>query len=877
MMMNLSPMMKQYFEIKNQYKDYILFFRLGDFYEMFFDDAKIVSKELEITLTGRECGQKERAPMCGVPCQSYESYVNKLISKGYKVAICEQLSDPKETKGIVTRDVVRVITPGTLIETNMLKDEQNNFIASIYVDETNDVGVCFCDISTGEVFLTDISHQDKHKERKLINELSSFSPSEILTNCDFSKIEIVKRFIKTKLSCLVNIDNEADLKLDEAKDAVLRYFKKQSLRELGFSDENLCSVKSLANLIKYLIFTYKSDVHNISYLNFYLDSQYMLLDVSAKKNLEITENIRTQEKKKSLLGVLDKTKTPMGRRMIRKYLEQPLINSTLINKRLDAVDELVNNSIMRMSLTEIFSGIFDMERLLTKIVFKTISPRELQSFKYTIGNIPKIKEVLSSCQSDLLIELNKDIDILDDLYKLIDDALMESPPALLKDGEVIKDGFNIQVDEYRDILKNSKKYISKIEEDEKAKTGIKTLKIRYNKVFGYYIEISKSFINSAPARYIRKQTLANCERYIIEELKVIEDKILQATDRVTNLEIKIYNKIIESIADNILRIHKTATAISNIDVFCSFANVSVKNDYSKPVVDNSNIIKITDGRHPIVESILNSALFVSNSTDINPDVNKVSIITGPNMAGKSTYMRQVALIVLMAQIGCFVPAKFAHIGVVDGIFTRIGASDDLSSGRSTFMVEMTEIAYILKNMTSRSLIILDEIGRGTSTYDGMSIAEAIAESIACDEHKGGKTLFATHYHELARLPEKFSNIKNYSVAVKKNGDEITFLHRIVPTSADKSYGIEVSMLAGIPESVINRAKEILHDLESCGGNLQDLHDSSQVIRRPISDLQNDANKSRLVIEELLKIDPEVLSPLEALNCVYQLKKLVSDC
>ena len=904
-MTNLSPMMRQYFEIKKQYKDYILFFRLGDFYEMFFDDAKIVSKELELTLTGRDCGQKERAPMCGVPYHSHESYVNRLINKGFKVAICEQMSDPKETKGIVQREVVRVITPGTLIDSNMLSDEQNNFIASVFADEKNNsFGVCFCDVSTGEVFITDINNQisnpadnkitnktgnknkdnNKNVERKLINELSSFSPAEILTNSNFSNFEIIKKFIKTKLSCLINIVHDEDLNLDfeKSEKIILKYFKKESLSQLGFSKNNLSSVKSLAILINYLIFTHKSDINNISCLNFYLDSQYMALDISAKKNLEITENLKSQDKKKSLLGVLDKTKTPMGKRMIRKYLEQPLLNTAMINKRLDAVEELVSSSLLRMSLTETFAGIFDIERLLTKIIFKTILPRELQSFKYTLGNLPKIKELLASCHSDLLFKLNQEIDVLSDIYKLIDEALVESPPALLKDGEVIKDGFNFQIDEYRDILKNSKNYISKIEEQEKNKTGIKTLKIRYNKVFGYYIEISKSAAQSAPEHYIRKQTLANCERYIIEELKEIEYKILEASTKAISLETKIYDKIIESVADNILRIHKTATAISNIDVLCSLANVSVKNNYCKPIVDNSDIIKIENGRHPIVESMLTSTPFVSNSTEIVPESNKVSIITGPNMSGKSTYMRQVALIVIMAQMGCFVPATSAHIGVVDGIFTRIGASDDLSSGQSTFMVEMTEIAYILKNMTSKSLVILDEIGRGTSTYDGMSIAEAIAQHIALDQ-SGGKTLFATHYHELAKLPEKFSNIKNYSICVKKNGDDITFLHRIVPTSADKSYGLEVSKLAGVPEKIIAKAKEILFELESQKNNLTNLNSNhcapdDSVVTSNSAEFEKSqkSNKSNLIISELEKIDPEVLSPLEALNQIYKFKKIISE-
>ena len=864
-MTNLSPMMRQYFEIKDKYKDYILFFRLGDFYEMFFDDARLASKELELTLTGRDCGQDERAPMCGVPYHSYESYVSKLINKGYKVAICEQLEDPNEVRGLVKRDVVRVITPGTIIESNMLDDDKNNFLSSIYIED-NCFGVCFCDVSTGEIFITDIKDSEQDKERRLINELSSFTPCEIITNSHFLNLNKLKKFTETKLSCLINIIDDINFDMDDAKNNIFEYFKKENISNLGFSDDRSPSIRALGAIIRYLKFTYKSLVNNISSLNFYLDSQYMSLDLAAKRNLEISENIRTKEKKKSLLGILDKTKTPMGRRMIKKYLEQPLINAAIINQRLDSVEELVNNSIMRMSLTESFSGIFDIERLLTKIIFKTISPRELLSFKYTIGNISKIKKVLSESTSTLLIKLMNEIDLLEDVYKLIDDSINDSPPALLKDGDVIKSGFNVVVDEYRDILKNSQNYISKIEAKEKTKTGIKTLKIKYNKVLGYYVEVSKSFINKVPDSYIRRQTLANCERYIIEELKEIEEKILQASERVIRLESEIYDKVINSIVDHMLRVQKTASAISKIDVLCSFANVSVKNNYIKPVVDNSDVIKIKDGRHPIVESILQDTPFVANDTQIDLKSNKISIITGPNMAGKSTYMRQVALIVLMSHVGCFVPASFAHIGVVDGIFTRIGASDDLSSGQSTFMVEMTEIAYILKNMTSKSLVILDEIGRGTSTYDGMSVAEAIVEYISSDDLHGGKTLFATHYHELAEMPNKFSNMKNYSVAVKKNGDDITFLHRIVPKSTDKSYGLEVSKLAGIPDNIINRAKEILSELESkkVDKQLPDL----KIDTAPI-----DVDKSNLLMKELSEIDPEVLSPLEALNCLYKLKSI----
>ena len=864
-MANLSPMMKQYFEIKEKYKDYILFFRVGDFYEMFFDDAKLVSKELELTLTGKECGLDERAPMCGIPYHSYESYMVKLINKGFKVAICEQM-DSTDFKGIVRRDVVRVVTPGTIVEGNLLHDDKNNFIAALYIGQ-KDFGVCFCDVSTGEIFITDIIGNEEGQERKLINELSSFLPCEIIANQQLSKLSQVKRFVNTKLECLVNLVSDDFDEVNEIK-KILSYFGKKSLEDLGFDNCDLNSVKALSILIKYLKFTYKSSVNNISYLNFYKNSQYMALDLSAKKNLEITENIKTKDKRKSLLGVLDKTKTPMGKRMIKKFLDQPLINIVNINKRLDAVEELYNNSIMRMSLTEAFSGIFDIERLLTKIIFQSINPRELQSFKFTIGNIKNVKEALKDSKSSLLQQLCSDIDLLEDIYTLINDSINDSPPVLVRDGEIIKDGYNIKIDEYRSILKNSQKYISKIESKERENTAIKNLKVGYNKVFGYYIEVSKSFLSKVPEYYIRKQTLANCERYIIEELKDIEYKILQASEKVVALEGELYQQIISSIADHIMRIQRTAVAISNLDVLCSFANVSVKNNYVKPVIDNSDVINIKNGRHPIVESILQETPFVSNNTSIDLNSNKISIITGPNMAGKSTYMRQVALIVIMAQIGCFVPATSAHIGVVDGIYTRIGSSDDLSSGQSTFMIEMNEIAYILKNMTCKSLVILDELGRGTSTYDGMSIAQAIIEYIASDISKGGKTLFATHYHELAKMQSNFNNIKNYSVAVKKNGEDIVFLHRIIPDSCDKSYGLEVSKLAGIPSEIITRAREILNQLES--NKLINVENNlSQANSREVVD----EDISNSVLNELSKIDPDVLSPLEALNCVFKLKLL----
>ncbi len=805
----LSPMMQQYFDIKKRYPDQILFFRLGDFYEMFFDDAKLASKELEITLTGRDCGQEERAPMCGVPYHSCESYIARLIKKGYKVAVCEQLEDPKNAKGVVKRDVIRVITPGTVVENSMLDEGANNYIASIMLNEKS-AGICFCDVSTGELYATELLCGADYQN--LINEIGRFAPCEILVNSNVIKIQTVNDFLKNKLNCAVNVVDDDFYKQNNKTDVISSQFSGYSVRQLGI--ENMKEVQnSLFALLEYLYETQKTGVDRITQITLYSDDQYMHLDMYAKRNLELVETLRNKEKKGSLLWVLDKTKTAMGKRLMRSYIENPLTNPTSINKRLNAVQELYDSFMMRTELRELLDGFFDIERIMTRIIFGNANPREMRSMGAALKKLPEIKSYLEKAKSRYLNDVYCETDTLEDVSSMIENAIVDNPPVSLKDGGFIKDGYDSDLDELRDIVKNTKRYISDIEQAEKEKTGIKTLKIGYNRVFGYYIEISKSAAANAPDTYIRKQTLSNCERFITEELKILEEKLLGANEKILDLEQNIYSKIRKYISEQLIRIQSTAHAVAKLDVYLSFAHVSVENSYVCPKVVFSDDIIIKGGRHPVVEQLLTSSQFVSNDTVLNCSKNQIAVITGPNMAGKSTYMRQTALIVLMAQIGCFVPADSVEMGVVDGIFTRVGASDDLASGESTFMVEMNEVASILKNATSRSLLILDEIGRGTSTFDGMSIAQAVIEHIANKRKLGAKTLFATHYHELTSLENNFDNIKNFNIAVKKRGHDITFLRKIVPGGTDDSYGIEVSKLAGIPDSIIKRAFEILHSIE----------------------------------------------------------------
>lgn len=871
-MAKLSPMMEQYMSIKQQHQDQILFFRLGDFYEMFFEDAKIASKELELTLTGRDCGQDERAPMCGIPYHSCEAYIERLIKKGYKVAICEQTEDPALAKGLVKRDVIRVITPGTIIETSMLEEGSNNYIASLYC-QPDGYGLCFADISTGELQATQMTQ--KPSEEKIINELARFNPSELIFNPPFLSCKSIGDFVKNKLTCSANLLEETNEGYQNSESLILEHFHVESLEKLSLEDKPYCRM-AVSSMLSYLRETQKTGLERLLSIQFYTESQYMNLDLIARRNLELTQTMRSGEKRGSLLWVLDQTKTAMGKRMIKSFLEQPLNNPATINKRLNAVEELFKDSILRQELIYGLNGVFDLDRLMTKVVYGNATPRDLKALQGTTEKIPALKKLLQSVQSQYLNEIYTNLDPMEDVCARLRQAICDDPPLSVKDGGVIKEGFSAELDELRNLVGHTKEYIAKIEAREKESTGIRTLKIGYNRVFGYYLEVSKSFMNEVPETYIRKQTLANCERYITQELKQLEDKILSAGDRILRLEAALFDDVRKFTAEQLTRMQSTSNAVARLDVFCSLAAVAVSNRYVRPEVDLSDEIKIQDGRHPVVEEILREVPFVANDTSLNCADRQIAVITGPNMAGKSTYMRQTALIVLMAQLGSFVPASAAKIGVVDGVFTRVGASDDLTSGQSTFMVEMNEVAHILKNATKKSLLILDEIGRGTSTFDGMSIARAVLEYIADKRKLGAKTLFATHYHELTDLESVFDSVKNYNIAVKKNGDDITFLRRIVPGGADDSYGIEVSKLAGIPEEVISRAHEILSQLEN--GELISLPQSEKKKKRqetPESiQLSFGAPSDSALRERLNRVDINALTPIEALNILYELKGMM---
>ena len=865
-MAKLSPMMEQYFRIKAQHKDHILFYRLGDFYEMFYDDAILASRELELTLTGRDCGQEERAPMCGVPYHSCENYIARLIKKGYKVAICEQMEDPRLAKGVVKREVIRVVTPGTLVETSMLDEGQNNFIASI-CDEGGEVGLAVADISTGEIHTVQFADPDGVK---LKNELSRFAPREIVFDPGFLDRREMGDFIKNRLACCAQCLPEEQYALAPAEEAVLRQFAKASLSELSLDTRPL-AVRAIGGLLQYLTETQMTGVDRLVSLDLYSENQFMNLDMTARRNLELTETMRTGEKKGSLLWVLDRTRTAMGKRLLRQYVEQPLMSPAAIGRRLDAVDELCRNTILRDEVRERLGSIYDLERLMTKIVFGNCTPRDVRTFGAAVRGLPALRELLGGVGSRFLREIHNDIDPLADITDRIDAALMEDPPVTLKDGFVIRDGYNGELDEIRSLVTNSKDVLAGIEARERERTGIKNLRIGYNKVFGYYIEVTKSFLSQVPADYIRKQTLTGAERFITEELKDLENRILNANERMLTLEAELFRELREFIAGHLFRIQRTASAVARLDVFASFAEVAVQNDYVRPMVDVSGMLRIEDGRHPVVEQLIEGGQFVANSLYLDRNENTVAIITGPNMAGKSTYMRQCALIVLMAQIGCFVPARSASIGLVDGIYTRVGASDDLSTGQSTFMVEMTEVAEILKSATRDSLLILDEIGRGTSTYDGMSIARAVIEYIANKKKLGAKTLFATHYHELTVLEDSLTGVKNFNIACRKRGEDIIFLRKIVPGGADESYGIEVSKLAGIPDEIIRRAFQILKALEK-GAPVAERR--SRQSRAEEGQLSFAPFEKSLVEAELEKLDVDSLSPREALQRIYELKAML---
>lgn len=868
-MAELSPMMKQYFEIKEKNKDSILFFRLGDFYEMFFDDAKLASRELDLTLTGRDCGQKERAPMCGVPFHSCESYIARLVQKGYKVAICEQTEDPAKAKGLVKRDIIRVITPGTVIESGMLDEGKNNFISSAFMANKK-IGLSFCDISTGELFITEISGEDLQDQ--LQDQLISYNPREILIGGEIVNFKTLPNFIKEKLSASVEMLTDDEFGYSICLDAMKNQFKENDVNSIKDKKE---MVSSVGALLSYLKVTQITGYERINTFEVYNENQYMNLDYNTRRNLELTRTMMNKEKKGSLIWLLDKTKTAMGKRLLRYWLEHPLLNIGTILNRQSAIADLVDDTVQRLEITESLIGIFDIERLMTKIVYGNANARELRSLCGAFENLPQIKNLISKFDSSLMRKLTEDIDTLEDIHQLIDTAIEEEPPFSVREGGLIKEGYNKELDAVRSDMNNSTSLLAQIELEQKEKTGIPKLKVGYNRVFGYYIEVTNSYKDKVPEEYIRKQTLTNCERYITQELKDLEGRILGAKDRSFGMEYAIFDEIRKVVANNLDRIEKTAKAIATLDVLTSLANVASDNNYTRPEVNQSSKIILKDSRHPVVEALLSGAPFVPNDVTLDNDSNRVAIITGPNMAGKSTYMRQVALIVLMAQMGSFVPASYAEIGVVDSIFTRVGASDDLASGQSTFMVEMNEVANIVKKATKNSLLILDEIGRGTSTYDGMSIARAVLEFVADRKKLGAKALFATHYHELTVMENLLDGVKNYNIAVKKRGDDITFLRRIIPGGADDSYGIEVAKLAGLPDWIIKRAKEILKELTS--GKTDDKETFANISpHNNEDDMQLNLldTASNAVTDKLKSVDVNTLTPIEAMNLLYELKNMI---
>ena len=860
----LTPMQRQYHAIKENNKDCILFFRLGDFYEMFDEDARIASSELDLTLTTRDRSKpkEEQTPMCGVPYHSVDAYIARLVQKGYKVAICEQMTDPATTKGLVERDITRIVTPGTVTESCMLVENKNNYYACLFGGEK--FGLAFCDISTGAFYATCCADAPT-----AVSELGRFAPAEVLRYGVGVEEDIFNDCLMRRLNCCVNEGAADQFDLD-ASEAILQQHFGQSLAQLGIANlpETILACGTLLNTLLRL---QKNDLAHIRTLEYYTTGKFMELDLDARRNLELTETMRSKEKKGSLLWVLDKTHTAMGARMLRSWIEKPLLDPLQIDRRQTAVEELVQSTIVRGELIEALKDVSDLERVQTRIVTGTVNCRDLLGFARGLRALPYVKEQLSKCDSQLLRKLNETIDPLTDCADYIENTIVDEPPITVREGGIIRPGANSDADRLRDIMNGGKDTIIAIETAEREKTGIRTLKVSFNRVFGYYIEVSKSFIDQVPAHYIRKQTLANCERYITPELKELEDQVLGAKDRLTALEYQIFTQLREYLAQQAARVQLTANAVAAADTLCSLASVAVQRGYCRPQISLGNEISITDGRHPVVEVMLKDTLFVPNDTHLGAADNQVSIITGPNMAGKSTYMRQVALIVLMAQIGSFVPARAAKIGLVDRVFTRIGASDDLASGQSTFMVEMAEVASILKYATSKSLLILDEIGRGTSTYDGMSIARAVLEYAANPKKLGAKTLFATHYHELSSMEDKLPNVKNYNIAVKKRGDQMIFLRKIVPGATDDSYGIEVAKLAGIPAAVISRARQILDELESGQGVSPVVVAASQ----PEDQMSMLDIRSQQVCDALERISVETLTPIEAMNELYKLKKMLN--
>ena len=864
----MTPMMEQYFEIKEKYKDYLLFYRLGDFYEMFFDDAIVASRALELTLTGRDCGEAERAPMCGVPFHAVDTYIGRLIEQGFKIAICEQMEDPAQAKGIVKRDVIRVITPGTVIESNLLSDKKNNYLCSLYLGEF-EYGVCFCDVSTAEIYATSFS--GANMDARLLNELGTYAPAEVISNLGASKFSEIAEFIKSRLGSMLTDSQISRFEFDACLERVESQFE-STLREDDTNDKAL--VCAVGAMLDYVRDTQKKDIDYINKLNVYSDGQYLEMDVNTRRNLELTESMRAKEKKGTLLWVLDKTRSSLGARLLRKWVEHPLITSSAIVKRQNAVEELYNNFMLREQVSELLDNVLDLERLITKIVYGSANAKDLRAVASTVAILPELKSLLSSCTSDEMQRIYRELDTLEDICDLICRSIKEEPPFSVREGGMIKDGFDARVDEFRAIVEHGDEWREQIAEREREETGIKNLKVGYNKVFGFYIEVTRSQYELVPDRYIRKQTLANCERFITEELKEMEAKVLGASDKLCSLEYELFCDIRATVADNSVRIQKTAALLAETDVYYSLATVAAKNRYIRPEITSTDEIDIRDGRHPVVEQFVKDSYFVPNDTKLNMTGERLMLITGPNMAGKSTYMRQVALIVLMAQMGSFVPAAEATVGIVDKIFTRVGASDDLASGQSTFMLEMNEVAYILKNATRKSLIIYDEVGRGTSTFDGMSIARAIVEYTA-GKRIGAKTLFATHYHELTSMENEFDGIVNYNIAAKKRGDSITFLRKIVRGSTDDSYGIEVAKLAGLPNEVIKRAKEILATVEESAKSIKLTDREEKTVTKDESLITFEDCINDQILEELKKVDINTLSPYECMTFLFDLKKRLS--
>lgn len=885
-MAELTPMMQQYMQTKKEYKDCILFYRLGDFYEMFFDDAITASKELELTLTGKNCGLEERAPMCGVPYHAVDGYLNRLVSKGYKVAICEQVEDPATAKGIVKREVVRIATPGTNLDMSYLDETKNNFIMCVVYSEDH-FGMSVADVTTGEFFVTEVCDS-----QKLFDEIYKYMPSELICNEAFYMCGIDLELLKDKLGIVIYSQDAWYFDEEICENTLKDHFHVKALEGLGIKDYD-CGTIAAGSLLRYLIETQKRDLSHITSLTVYSSGKYMLLDSSSRRNLELCETLRDKQKRGSLLWVLDKTKTAMGARALRKFIEQPLIDKESILRRLDGVEELVNAAISREEMREYLSSVYDLERLVCKFTYQSANPRDLIAFCSSLSMLPSIKYILEEMQAPLLKELYENLDPMEDLCKLVRDAIIEDPPLAMKEGGIIKSGYNEEVDRLRNAKTQGKEWLAQLETKEREQTGIKNLRIKYNKVFGYYLEVTNSYKDLVPDYYTRKQTLANAERYITPELKELEDTILGAEDKLYALEYQLYIEVRDAIAGETSRIQKTAKAVAYIDALASLAVVAERNHYVRPRINQRGIIDIRDGRHPVVEKMISNDMFIANDTYLNDKKDRIAVITGPNMAGKSTYMRQTALIVLMAQIGSFVPATKANIGLVDRIFTRVGASDDLASGQSTFMVEMTEVANILRNATSKSLLILDEIGRGTSTFDGLSIAWAVIEYISNSKLLGAKTLFATHYHELTELEGKIENVNNYCIAVKEKGDDIIFLRKIVKGGADKSYGIQVAKLAGVPEIVTNRAKEIVEELVEADvtSRIKDIaskgleparksgskgkpkhYDDVDLAQMSLFDTVKDDD----ILQELRDLDVSNMTPIDALNTLYQFQNKLKN-